>query len=372
MSRFQSLDPTPTARDAVVENMEDGILVLDSEDRVVDMNPAAEDILDQSAAEAIGHHAGEVLCETGHLVEILEKAKERHTEISVGEETEQRVFDVQVSPLVDHLGHSSGRFVVLRDISDRKRAEAALQQAKQAAEAANEAKSEFISVASHEMRTPITCIKGYTDLLAKFMKRWADDTHIEFLDIIRVNADRLAGLVSDLSDMARIESGRLRLDFGRVDIEAVIEEAVEALRSRTEEKEQVLRVDVPEELPPVWGDRDSLVRVTSNLLSNAHKFTPAGGRITVMAEALEEEGRETVVHVAVKDNGIGIKPEELEKVFETFYRSDDRQATDLPGSGLGLSIASNLVEMQGGKIWLESVFREGTTVHFIVPTERED
>jgi len=372
MSRFQSLDVTPTARDTVVESMEDGILVLDSEDRVVDINPAAEKILDQSAAGAIGQHAAEVLSEAGHLVELLEKAQERHTEMSLGEESEQKVFDVQISPLTDQLGHSSGRFVVLRDISDRKRAEAALQEAKQAAEAANEAKSEFMSVASHEMRTPITCIKGYTDLLAKFMKSWADDTHIEFLDIIRVNADRLAELVSDLSDMARIESGRLRLELGQVDIEEVVEEAVEDLRSRTEEKEQVLRVEVPEELPPVWGDWDSLVRVTSNLISNAHKFTSAGGRITVAAEALEEDGREPVVHVAVKDNGIGIRPEELEKVFEKFYRSDDRQATDLPGSGLGLSIASNLVEMQGGKIWLESVFREGTTVHFIVPTEREN
>jgi PAS domain S-box-containing protein len=369
MFRFQSLDITPSVRDTVVENMEDGIVVLDSEDRVVDMNPAAEEILDQSAAGAIGHHAAEVLSETGHLVEILEKDQERHAEMSVGEEREQMVFDVQVSPLIGQPGHFSGRFIVLRDISDQKGVEAALQEAKQAAEAANEAKSEFMSVASHEMRTPITCIKGYTDLLTKFMKRWADDTHIEFLDIIRVNADRLAGLVSDLSDMARIESGRLRLELGQVDVKDVIEEAVEALRSRAEEKEQVLRVEVPEELPPVWGDRDSLVRVTSNLLSNAHKFTDAGGRITVVAEALEEEGRDTMVHVAVKDNGIGIRPEELEKVFEKFYRSDDRQATDLPGSGLGLSIASNLVEMQGGKIWLESVFREGTTVHFIVPTE---
>jgi signal transduction histidine kinase len=156
-----------------------------------------------------------------------------------------------------------------------------------------------------------------------------------------------------------------------VDIGEVVEEAVEDLRSQAEEKEQVLSTDVPEGLPPVWGDRDSLVRVTSNLLSNAHKFTPAGGRITVMAEAFEEEAQETVVHVAVRDTGIGIRPEELEKVFEKFYRSDDREATDLPGSGLGLSIASNLVEMQGGKIWLESVFREGTTVHFIVPTEQE-
>lgn len=371
MSHSKSPHVTPTARDAVVESIENGILVLDSDGTVVDMNPAAEEILGQAAAGAIGQPAADVLSEMGRLLNLLETPEKHHAEMSLGAGDEERIFDVQVSPLIDQSGHRRGRFVILRDISERKRAEAALREARQVAEAANEAKSEFMSVASHEMRTPITCIKGYTDLLAKFMEKWADDVHLEFLDIIRVNADRLAELVADLSDMARIESGRLHLEPGRVDIEEVVEEAAEDLRPQAEEKEQVLSVDVPEGLPHVWGDRDSLVRVTSSLLSNAHKFTPAGGRITVFAEAIEEEGPETVVHVAVRDNGIGIRPEELEKVFEKFYRSDDRQATDLPGSGLGLSIASNLVEMQGGKIWLESVFREGTTVHFIVPTERE-
>lgn len=371
MWRFRLLGIASAARAAVVESMEDGVVVLDGEGCVVDVNPAAADIFGRSARGLIGQVVTELLSESGSLSELLEKRDEGQAEMTLGEGRERRVFDVRVSRLAGERRRPGGRFLVMRDISERKQAEAELQKTKEAAEAANEAKSEFMSVASHEMRTPITCIKGYTDLLAKSMKKSRDETYAEFLDTIRANADRLASLVSDLSDMARIESGRLRLQLGTVDIEDVVEEAVREVRSRTDEKDQVLTVDVPENLPAVWGDHDSLVRATANLLSNAHKFTPAGGRITVLAEALSDEPEGIVVHVAVKDNGIGIRPEELERVFEKFYRSDDRRATELPGSGLGLSIASNLVEMQGGQMWLESVFREGTTVHYIVPAAQK-
>lgn len=371
MWRYRLLGIAPAARAAVVESMEDGVVVLDPEGCVVDVNPAAEEILGTSAGRLIGRPVVEVLSGTGGLGELLEKHDEGQGEMALGEGRERRVFDVRVSQLAGERRGCGGQFVVMRDISERKQAEETLQEAKETAEAANEAKSEFMSVASHEMRTPITCIKGYTDLLGKSMKKSGEDRYVEFLDIIRSNADRLTNLVCDLSDMARIESGRLRLELGNVRIEDVVEEALTEMRPRAIDKDQVLTVDLAENLPTVWGDHDSLVRVTANLLSNAHKFTPAGGRITVLAEALADEPEGVVVHVAVTDNGIGIKPEELERVFEKFYRSDDRKATDLPGSGLGLSIASNLVEMQGGQMWLESVFREGTTVHYIVPAARK-
>jgi signal transduction histidine kinase len=361
--RFRLLDIVPAARDAVVESMEDGVIVMDVQGRVVDVNPAAEAVLDQPAAQAFSERTG--------VLDLLGKDHEGCGEVVLEDNGERRTFDIRVSPLTDQSKRLSGRFIVLRDVSDRKQAEEELQGAKEAAEAANKAKSEFMSVASHEMRTPITCIKGYTDLLAKFLGESADDAHVEFLETIRLNADRLATLVSDLSDMARIESGRLRLELGTVEIKEVVREAVSGIRTQVDEKDQTLSVDIPEGVPTVRGDHDSLVRVTANLLSNACKFTPAGGRIMVRAECVDDEVEGTVVHVAVKDNGIGIKPEELERVFEKFYRSDDREASELPGSGLGLSIASSLVEMQGGRIWLESVFREGTTVHFTVPTPQD-
>ena len=155
----------------------------------------------------------------------------------------------------------------------------------------------------------------------------------------------------------------------RVHLEKVIAEAIRDIGARIREKDQLLIDDVPSELPVVQGDYDSLVRVVINLLSNAHKFTPAGGQIRVFAEVLDSD-EDAAVHVAISDNGIGIQGDELDKVFEKFYRSEDREASQRPGSGLGLSIASELIEMQGGRIWLESAFREGTTVHFTLPVAR--
>jgi signal transduction histidine kinase len=173
----------------------------------------------------------------------------------------------------------------------------------------------------------------------------------------------MAGLLSDLSDVARIESGRLTLDLEPVDISDVVKDAVEGLRPAIEDKDQVLRIDVPDDLPSVQAEQERLVQVLTNLIKNAHQFTPPGGRLAIRAECRDDELVGHGIIVAVEDNGIGIEAEEQEKVFEKFYRSDDRAASDVPGSGLGLTIAASLVEMHGGRIWLESVFREGTTVY---------
>lgn len=368
--RLRGSDLVSRARDAILENLEDGVLVLDPEGRIADANPAAEAIVGEQTGRLIGKQAAEVFAEWPDVLELLQKGQSGGDEVMLKDEGSRRVLEVRVFPFSDQRERRDGRLVVLRDVSEREDLAEALQAAQEAAEAADEAKSEFMSVASHEMRTPITCIKGYTDLLAKLMRDSVDDEHIEFLDTIRVNADRLAGLVSDLSDMARLESGRLQLVVDRVHLERVIAEAIRDIGARIREKDQLLIDDVPSELPVVQGDYDSLVRVMINLLSNAHKFTPAGGQIRVFAEVLNSEEEGAAVHVAISDSGIGIQAEELDRVFEKFYRSEDREASQRPGSGLGLSIASELIEMQGGRIWLESTFREGTTVHFTVPVAR--
>jgi signal transduction histidine kinase len=249
-------------------------------------------------------------------------------------------------------------------VTERKRVAHALREAKEAAEASDRAKSEFMSIASHEMRTPITSIKGYTDLLSRETVGPVNDAQAEFLDTIRSNADRIALLISDLSDIARIESGRLRLDLDTVEVVSVVREASESLRAQVEGKDQVLQIDVPDGLPPVRADQQRSVQVLSNLISNANKFTPPGGRIEVRAESL---GGGRGVLISVEDNGIGIRSDEQDRVFDKFYRSEDREASDMPGSGLGLCIAANLVKMQGGQIWLKSTFREGTRVCFTLP-----
>ena len=358
------------ARDALIEMMEQGVIVLDSDDRVLDMNPAAETIVGQSRQDAMGQPVTELL---QGRAERLKETGEGQTEIKIVRRDREQVFEARLSPLEDRRGRPLGRVVILHDVSDRERLEQALRETRQAAKASDRAKSDFMSVASHEMRTPITSIKGYTDLLAKGTVGPVNETQADFLDIIRANVDRIALLVSDLSDIARIESGRLSLELGAVDVPDVVVDAVQGLQAQIDEKEQVLRVCVPDDLPPVRADHERVVQVLSNLISNAHKFTPRGGCITVRAGRgsapghRDDAGTSHDIVVAVEDNGIGIREHEQEKVFEKFYRSEDREASEMPGSGLGLSIAANLVEMQGGQIWLESVFRRGTAVKFTLP-----
>jgi signal transduction histidine kinase len=344
--------------------MEDGIIVVDAQMRVVDVNPAAAGLLNRSSAEMVGQPAEQALGNWPALVELLRNVNDQCTEMSLGQGAGRRVISACVFGLGEQQEHLSGRLIILRDVSERRRAERDLEKA---VEAAKEAKSEFISVASHEMRAPITCIKGFTDLLAKGTAGPVTDFQAEFLGTIRANADRLTCLVSDLSDIARIEAGRLRLEFGSVALEEVVGDAVEDVQTQLDRKDQALTVDVPHDLPCVHGDHDRLVQVLVNLLSNAHRFTPPGGQITVVVELQYDQDEGERIQVVVRDNGIGIAPEEQMRVFEKFYRSEDRKVSEVPGSGLGLSIAKSLVEMQGGRIWLESAFRGGTTVGFSLP-----
>jgi PAS domain S-box-containing protein len=353
-----------------VEALSQGVILLDSRARVLDMNPAAQQIFGKPAIETVGRPVEELLAGWEGVSDLLRVTGEQQVEVALDLEGNagERTYEVRVSSLHDLPQSGLGGTILLRDITVRKRVEQELLQAKEAAEASDRAKSEFMSVASHELRTPITAIKGYADLLAKGTVGPVNEVQADFLDTIRTNVDRIALLVSDLSDMARIESGRLRLEIEPVRVEEIIADAIEQFRTQIEEKNQTLHVEVPQDLPVARADSERTVQVLSNLIGNAHKFTPAGGRIAVQAAYRNETAWEAAIVVCVADDGIGIRPEEHGKVFEKFYRSDDRKASDIPGSGLGLSIAARLVEMQGGEIWLESVFREGTTVGFTLPT----
>ncbi|MFQ5617175.1 MAG: ATP-binding protein, partial [Anaerolineales bacterium] len=242
-----------------------------------------------------------------------------------------------------------------------------------AVEAANIAKSDFVSFVSHELKTPMTSIRGYTDLLAAGAVGVVNDAQSGFLSTIRSNVDRMATLVTDLADISRIEAGRLRLDFGAVSIKGIIDEVVRSARGQIDEKKQTLALNVPDDLPMVWGDRIRLVQVLTNLISNAHKYTPNEGAITIRAENIENQediptgAIPEVIRITVKDSGIGIEPEDQKRIFSKFFRSDDPKARESPGTGLGLNITKNLVELQGGCVWFESEFRKGTAFHFTIP-----
>lgn len=236
---------------------------------------------------------------------------------------------------------------------------------------ANVAKSEFVSFVSHELKNPMTSIKGYTELLAAGAVGPVTDMQKNFLGTIRSNVDRMTTLVSDLNDVSKMEAGRLRLDFDRVNMQDVVEEVMRSLRRQLEEKNQVVELHLAEDLPSGWGDKGRLVQIVTNLVSNSCKYTPADGKVIVAAESSpnhwDPNGARTVLHFWVKDNGIGISEEDQKKIFTKFFRSDDPKTREAPGTGLGLNITRNLVELQGGKIWFESVFRQGTTFHFTIP-----
>jgi signal transduction histidine kinase len=196
------------------------------------------------------------------------------------------------------------------------------------------------------------------------------DAQTEFLGTIRTNIDRMATLVSDLADVSRIEAGRLHLEFASVNVSEVVDEVVRSAQRMFEEKNHNVVVDIPEDLTRAWGDRNRLAQILTNLLSNANKYTPEGGKITVVSRQADNqwdpEGAPQVVHVSVVDSGIGIKLEDQRKIFTQYFRTEEGQDT-APGTGLGLNITRYLVEMQGGKIWFESKFCEGTTFHFTIP-----
>jgi signal transduction histidine kinase len=199
-----------------------------------------------------------------------------------------------------------------------------------------------------------------------------NDAQSNFLKTIRSNVDRMATLVSDLADVSRIEANRLRLDFQAVDLDEIMDDVKRSSHAQIEAKNQIFHLDIPSELPNLWGDRIRLIQVLTNLINNAYKYTPPGGTIHVAAQCevnqADTAGAQQVAHITVQDNGIGISPENQKKIFQKFFRADDQKVRDIPGTGLGLNITKTLVEMQGGKIWFESIPDQGTTFHFTVPT----
>ena len=238
-------------------------------------------------------------------------------------------------------------------------------------EAANIAKSDFVSFVAHELKNPMTSIKGYTELLAAGAVGAINENQSNFLQTIRSNVIRMSTLVSDLNDNSKIEVGRLRIEFRAVNMRDVLNNAIRSLDKQITDKKQTIAVEAPEELPQVWADQTRVEQVLVNFISNAYKYTQEEGNIIVGAESTDNkwdpEGSHQVVHIWVKDNGIGMTEEDQKKVFTKFFRSEDQKAREAPGTGLGLNITKSLIEMQGGRTWFESKFREGTTFHFTVP-----
>jgi signal transduction histidine kinase len=291
-----------------------------------------------------------------------------HTQIIVPIRRETQVIGLLI---LESMSDSQGNLSFLNQLSDSAAIAISNAQLYDEIQRANLAKSEFVSFVAHELKNPMTSIKGYTELLAAGSVGPITEMQSNFLSTIRSNVERMSALVSDLNDNAKIEAGRLRLDFKPAEVTEIVDDVIRSTRRQVEDKRQSVEVQLPVQLPQVWADRLRVGQVLTNLVSNAHKYTPEGGKILVGAEVTanqwDPEGAKQVIHLWVKDNGIGISFEDQSKIFQKFFRSDDSKAREAPGTGLGLNITKSLVEMQGGRIWFDSEYRKGTTFHFTVP-----
>lgn len=231
----------------------------------------------------------------------------------------------------------------------------------------NTAKSEFVSFVAHELKNPMTSIKGYSELMAAGAAGPLTDTQVSFLDIIKNNVDRMKTIVEDLNDITKIEAGRLRLDFKKVEVQELIDPALRSTQKQLSEKNQHIQTNITGDLPALWVDKTRSEQILVNLLINANKYTPEGGTIWLEAKLAFEDSEAKMIQFCVRDNGIGISAEDSEKIFTKFFRSEDDRARRSSGTGLGLNISQNLARMQGGDIWFESEPDKGSSFYFTLP-----
>jgi signal transduction histidine kinase len=224
-------------------------------------------------------------------------------------------------------------------------------------------KSDFVSNVSHELRTPLTAIKGAVDLILRELAGPLTERQIHYLTRVRSNTQHLAGLINDLLDLSKIESGKIAMKSSRVSLGGLLHEVVETLRPIAVEKAIALHATIPEPSIMVWADRDKINQVLMNLIGNAIKFTADSGTVTVSAARNGKEG----VQVSVSDTGPGIAPKEREKIFDKFYQVGEVDGVKPKGTGLGLAICKALVELHGGRIWVESDPDRGSTFSFTLP-----
>jgi GAF domain-containing protein/nitrogen-specific signal transduction histidine kinase len=382
MIKAQQVETTKT--EAILEGVADGVMVSDETGLVIRFNAAAERILNTPRNQVLGRSIDELLGLYGARGAAWAKAID-HWKVSpprggegtlYGErlEFEARIVSVLLSPVVMH-EEFLGTVSLFRDITQEVELD--------------RTKSEFVSTVSHELRTPMTSIKGYADLLMMGAAGVLSENQERFLSIIKTNADRLTMLVNDLLDIGRIDTQRVELNLNEIELPYVVHAVIDSLRGKVGEKSQTLQSDLPAKLPAVVADRDRLIQVFINLIGNAQQYTPTGGRIVVKARlapalSLKADGvdlsdsispqddglprREPkVIRVDVIDDGIGIAPDDRDRIFERFFRSDHPLVQETTGTGLGLSITKSLIEMHGGVIWVDSVQGKGSVFSFTLP-----
>ena len=332
---------------AILSSMIEGVAVVTAEERVLFFNPAFAQILALDPATATGQPLIQLVRDSDLLALVKRAIADRSLvtgEVAVGT-VRQRTFAVTASPV--RAEHPSGAVIVLHDVSEQRRLE--------------RVRRDFVANVSHEFKTPLTAIQGFAETLLGGALDDAQNRR-RFVEIIRDHAQRLARLTDDLLKLSLIEVGKLQFHFEPLSPLALVTSCADTARLKAGQKNILLAVDCPADLPAVLGDSSRLQEVLQNLLDNSVQYTPAGGQITVSAQA----GRGEVIFT-VADTGIGIPQADQERIFERFYRVDAARSREVGGTGLGLSIARHIVQAHGGRIWVESAVGQGSRFHFSVP-----
>ena len=370
----------------ILETADDAFVSIDEKGEVIAWNPQAEETFGWSAAEAmhrllsdliipdnfVGRHLAGIkaFLETGNgpvlnqRIELVAKHRDGH----------EFPVELTIAPLKLTDRYLFNAFV--RDITERKVMEQEITHYTTTLETANRElqqldrmKDEFISTVSHELRTPLTSIKGAAELLLIYDEE-DRESQLEFLRIINNESDRLTRLTNDVLDLSRLESRQMPWLWEEVELADVVNQAVAGTRALSMQKCQSIYVELGSGLPHLWNDRDRLVQVVTNLLSNSIKFTPQGGEVWVSAKKIADEESAALgemVEVCVSDTGIGIRRAEYEDIFQKFKQGGYTLSDKPKGTGLGLPICKQIVEYFGGKIWVESTPDKGSSFFFTVP-----
>jgi two-component system phosphate regulon sensor histidine kinase PhoR len=335
--------------ESVLDNMINGIVMIDRTGKIVLMNRRAEEVLGFSARELVGRHFAEAKqqYELSQMIQEGLKSKEHLREEITFYFPEERLLELNLVPIQPEGNEFSGVLLVLQDVSAIRRLE--------------RMRSEFVANVSHELKTPITAVKGFAETLLGGAVN-DEETARSFLQIIFDESDRLNRLIGDILELSKIESRRVPLVFSPVEVDTFIDKSIKLVQSEADRKHIELSMSIERGLY-VEADEDRLRQIVMNLLSNGINYTPEGGKVSLNVEGIGDD----YIRIQISDSGIGIPKKDLPRIFERFYRVDKARSRSSGGTGLGLSIVKHLVELHKGTISVNSAVGVGSTFIIELP-----
>ena len=360
-------ESAPNPFETVIENMSDAVFILDMRNRIVNVNTAGQQMLTLSSSEILGHSTSEVFKNQTDIFDVYQHALNIREEVTIGEEPQERYYELSISPLTDRFDKILGRAVILHDISDRKQVENAMAMARDKALEASRVKSEFLARVSHELRTPLGVIRGYSDLLSEPAYGTLSELQAKAVKEIIESTERISGMVGELLDEARLAAGAVQLEIKPFNPAEVLEDVKEKLSVLADQKKLALTAELDPDLPSqIVGDPNRINQMVTNLTSNSIKFTKKG---EVSIRFYRHDTNQWAMEIT--DTGPGIPEEAHESIFEPFRQADSTIPRIFGGTGLGLSIVKHLTNLMNGKITVKSEVGSGSTFTVILPLSTE-